>query len=354
MAKEPGNEHDDDVSEILSQGDIDALMAEAMQEPQDVVYTWDGRRLDPDTKVHVESYDFRNPVFLTEVELRQVRIRHEQFIHYLAARLSMFLRMDFGLKMSQLYTTPYAKFTDSIPNPTYIALFRVEQLNGVGVIDMNPRLAMTVVDRLLGGKGHSVRDERYLTEIEMALMEDILYLILEEWCRQWEDVREMNASLIGRENNGRFLQTSPHDAIVLVLTMEASLGDVSEPMQIGIPYYTLEPIIRKMQENAKRFNRITVDKRDAKWQKAYDDIRVPVVAEWKAFDATVRDILALRPGDLIELPREIIGQTVISLSGAERYLGEVGLEDDNVAVKITREIPRQVEDKRGRRRDLLR
>lgn len=347
MSKEP--HESDDLNEILSQSDIDALMAAAMDSPQDVVYTHDGRKLGPGEKVHVETYDFRNPVFLSEIELRQVRIRHEQFIHYLSARLSMFLRMDFGLKMSQLYTTPYDKFTESIPNPTYIALFRVEQLTGVGIIDLNPRLAMTIVDRLLGGKGHSVRDERYLTEIEMALMEDILYLILEEWCRQWEDTRELNASLIGRENNGRFLQTSPHDAIMLVLTMEASLGDVSEPMQIAMPYYTIEPIIRKMQENSKRFNRLTVEKKDARWMPIYNEIKVPVRAEWKAFEATVRDILALRPGDLIELPSTIINETHVCLADTDRFVGEVGLDGDHVAVKLTKVIRKENKEKEKKR-----
>jgi len=327
-----------DVSELLSQSDIDALMQEAMEEPREAVYTWDGRRVGADEKIHVEAYDFRNPVFLTEPEMRQLRIRLEQFIHYLSARLSMFLRMDFGLRMSQMFMTPYQKFTESIPNPTFISLFRIEQLEGVGIIDMNPRLAMTIVDRLLGGKGHSVRDERYLTEIEMALMEDVLYLLLEEWCRQWDDTRELNASLIGRENNGRFLQTSPHDAIVLGLTMEASLGDVSEAMQIGIPYYTIEPLIRKMQENARRFNTPEAEKKSSRWIPVYNDIDVPVSAEWNAFEATVRDVLNLRPGDLLELPEDIMDQTIVSLEGSSRFKGKVGIEDGKVAVKITESI----------------
>jgi flagellar motor switch protein FliM len=324
----------EDLNEILSQSDIDALMAEAMTAPQDVVYSYDGRRIEASEKVHIESYDFRNPVFLTENELRQVRIRHEQFIHYLGARLSLFLRMDFGLKMSQLYTVPYKRFTESIPNPTHIALFRIEQLSGVGILDMNPRLAMTIVDRLLGGKGHSIRDERYLTDIEMALVEDVIYLILEEYCRQWEDTREMNASLIGRENNGRFLQTSPHDAIMLVLTMEATLGDCSEAMQIAIPYYTIEPIIRKMQENSKRFNSANGEKQDPKWMPVYNEINVPVRAEWKAFSATVRDVLAIKPGDLIVLPADIVSQTVVCLAETDRFRGTVGLDGDHVVVKL--------------------
>ena len=77
------------------------------------VFAPDGVRYEDASNIHIETYDFRNPVFLTEIELRQVRISHEQFIYYLAARLSMFLRMDFSLKMSKLHTTPYLKFTEA-------------------------------------------------------------------------------------------------------------------------------------------------------------------------------------------------------------------------------------------------
>jgi flagellar motor switch protein FliM len=341
MPDEPKGKENEDLNEILSQSDIDALMSEAMTAPQDVIYSYDGRRIEADEKVHIENYDFRNPVFLTENELRQVRIRHEQFIHYLGARLSLFLRMDFGLKMSQLYTVPYKRFTESIPNPTHIALFRIDQLAGVGILDLNPRLAMTIVDRLLGGKGHSIRDERYLTDIEMALVEDVIYLVLEEWCRQWEDTRELNASLIGRENNGRFLQTSPHDAIMLVLTMEATLGDCSESMQIALPYYTIEPVIRKMQENSKRFNSSSMDKQNPHWMPVYNDISVPVRAQWKAFDATVRDILSIRPGDVLMLPGTIMQETTVCLAETERFKGEVGLDGDHVVVKLTEVISKE-------------
>lgn len=336
MPDEPKDK--EDLNEILSQNDIDALMSEAMAAPQEIVYSYDGKRMEGSDKVHIENYDFRNPVFLTEIELRQVRIRHEQFIHYLAARLSLFLRMDFGLKMSQLYTVPYKRFTESIPNPTHISLFRIDQLSGVGILDLNPRLAMTIVDRLLGGKGHSVRDERYLTEIEMALVEDVIYLILEEYCRQWEDTRELNASIIGRENNGRFLQTSPHDAIMLVLTMEATLGDCSEAMQIALPYYTIEPVIRKMQENAKRFNSTVGEKQEPRWMPVYNEITVPVRAEWRAFESTVRDLLALRPGDLVMLPNNIMDETTVCLADTEHFKGSVGLDGDHVAVKIVKNL----------------
>ena len=164
----------DDIDDILSQGGIDALLAQAASEDQDVVYSWEGKRIDGSQDLYVEAYDFRNPIFLTEYELRHVRISHEDFIRYLSARLSMYLKMDVEIKMSQLTTTPYAQFVEAIPNPTYVNMFKVDPLDGIGIMATNPRLAMTIVDRMLGGKGHSIKDERYLTEIEMTMIDEVV------------------------------------------------------------------------------------------------------------------------------------------------------------------------------------
>ncbi|OUW15926.1 MAG: flagellar motor switch protein FliM, partial [Opitutales bacterium TMED158] len=74
--------------ELLDQTDIDALIAEAMDEPDEIIYDPMGNKINAPKGTRIEPYDFRNPIFLTEVELRRVRIRHEEFIRYLAARLS--------------------------------------------------------------------------------------------------------------------------------------------------------------------------------------------------------------------------------------------------------------------------
>ena len=100
------SENQQNKRELLDQSEIDRLMEESQKGPLAKIYRYDGTQFDSEVNVGVDSYDFRNPVFLSEIELRQVRIRHEKFMHYLAARLSMFLRMDFGLKMSKLYTIP--------------------------------------------------------------------------------------------------------------------------------------------------------------------------------------------------------------------------------------------------------
>lgn len=327
-----------DINELLSQGDIDSLIEEASASTGDLILRCDGRRYLPSEKIRVETYDFRNPVFLTETEIRQMRIRNESFVNYLNARLSMFMRMDVNLKMGGLETVTYSKFTESIPSPIHINLFKIDQLTGVGVLNINSRLALTIVNRMLGGKGNSIHEERNLTEIEMALIDDVVMIILNEWCKQWEDIRTLSSTILGRENNGRFLQTSPHEAIILVLHVEAALGDCQDKFQLAVPYYMVEPVIKDMQEQARKFGYMSSEEKKSQWQQSYNSVMVPVSAEWHAFDLQIRDLLNLEVGDVLELPQNIAEKTELRVKNSTRFIGEVGVEDDKVALRITEQL----------------
>src|SRR5262245_7642071 len=255
-------------SDFLDQSEVDKLLAqqaEAQVQKGGVL----SANHQPASADKIAPYEFRNPVFLSEGELRRLRLIHEDFIRYLSARLSLYLRMEFGLKMAKLTTVTYSKFTDSLPNPTHLSLFKVEPLVGVGILDINPRLALTIADRLLGGRGHSVKAERYLTEIEIALIEDVILILLEEWCAQWKAEEELRPFIIGHENNGRFLQTSPRDAIMLAMSLECNFGDCSEQIQIGVPYYTIEPVVKKMQARRAKDTAVSSPAKRAEWQAAY-------------------------------------------------------------------------------------
>jgi len=334
-------------SEFLDQSEIDRLLAQTESEaaPKQVLLRANGERSVGNLSERVETFDFRNPVFLSEIELRRLRLLHEDFIRYLSARLSLFLRMEFGVKMAKLTTLTYAKFTESLPSPSHLCLFKAEPMVGVGVLEINPRLALTIADRLLGGRGHSVKAERYLTEIEVALIEDIVMIVLEEWCGQWRAEQELHPTILGHENNGRFLQTSPRGAIVLALALEVSFGDCSEQMQIGVPYYTIEPLVKKMQARRQKDVAVAEAEKHASWQKSYDHISMPVRAEWDAFDLPLREVSSLRVGDVIELPGELMQNTKLLLNGTPKFIGHVGIDGERVAVQITRKIPSVTEDK---------
>lgn len=315
----------------------DAVEASPATAPERVqVFDSEGNLRSDVDAASIRDYDFRNPVFLPEAELRQIRLRHQDLVRYLSARLSIFLRKDVSIELGSLESNSYRGFTESIPEPSHLVLFKVEPLFGVGVVELNPGLALHIADRMLGGRSESLQDTGYLTEIEVNLVDDAVHLLLEEWSRQWrsESEQELKHSIIGRETNGRFLQTSPSNAVVLVAEMKAKMGDCEGAIRISVPYYTLEPLIKEMQHGRQTQSSGLALESGTEWRSSYNHIPVDLIAEWEATSLTVEEVLELKPGDIIELPRGIINQTRLRMENVIRFIGEAGLENGSVAVRI--------------------
>lgn len=321
MADEPELEDESfDLSELEGGGEAKPL------------FRYDGERFPIDAEVKVKKYDFTNPIVLSEADLDKLKTKSTEFSRRLAGHLSMFLRTEFNLTLEGVSEDLYSNFTQSIQSPSCITLFKVQELNGVCVLDVNSHLAATVVDRVLGGRGSTMPEERGLTDIEKALVQDFNYIILEEWCKQWEDCMQLHPSVIGNENSGRFLQTSPPDAKMLILTMEASFGDVTGPMRVAVPYLTLEPIVTRILAASKDLEKASSV--PARWQEVYDDISVPVSAEWDAFEVTVRDLLSWRVDDVIFMPNRLLNETQLRVEGRTCFVGDVGVEGERVAFRV--------------------
>ncbi|MBX3747529.1 MAG: FliM/FliN family flagellar motor switch protein [Verrucomicrobiae bacterium] len=328
---------DDILAQVLSQSEVENLLAQVTEEENTLlVHTAENRQVRL-PKDRIQPYDFRHPVFLSQGELRRLRLRHEEFLRALAAQLSLYLRMEFTLQMSKLQTLLYKKFTESLGNPTHLTLFRAEPLPGVCILEITPRLGLTLVDRLLGGPAHSVNPNHDFTEIELALLQQAVQVILGEWCNHWRGIQELRPVLLGQETNGRFLQTSPHDTVMLVLCMEARIGDCMEAMQIGFPYYTLEPLIREL---SRTLDASTADRPAASadaplaWDSRFDEVPVPLCAGWSGLEMAVRDVAALKVGDIVELSPSSAEQVSVRLDDSPRFRGRLGTRDGRWAVQL--------------------
>jgi len=321
-------------SEVLSQSEVERLLAQ-VAEQENTVTVLKGDDKEKKDKDAIQPYDFRHPVFLSPGELRRLRIRHEEFIRALAARLSIHLRLEFALQMSKLQTVLYSKFTEALPNPTHLSLFKVEPLRGIGILDIHPRLGLTIVDRLLGGPAHSITPDHDLSEIELALLSQAVQIILGEWCNHWANIQELRPAVIGVETNGGFLQTASHDTVLLVLGMEAKLGDCLEQMQIAIPCYTLEPLIRKLAQVNGNSPETAPLPTPLKWNKSFDDVKIPVTAIWSGLEMTARDLTKLKPGDIVPLGEDCTQHVRVRLADLAKFEGRLGTTSGKWAVSLT-------------------
>jgi flagellar motor switch protein FliM len=288
----------------------------------------------------IRNYDFRQSGFLAPSELRRIRMRHEQFVRALAARLAIFLRVEVSVQLAKLQIVGYQKFTEDLPGPTHITLFKTDPLKGTGLLVIPPRLGLSLVDRLLGGPGQIADANRELSEIEIALIDQVALLLISEWCNQWPEMRDLRAALVGHENNSRYLQTSPPDSAMLVLTLDAGFGEALEPIQLVFPYATVEPIMRLLcPAGLAEPDAAAARSARPKWNKEFDDLPLPVVAEWQGLKLSAGEITRLKKGDVLMLDPQCAAHVQLRLSRVPKFVGRPGMRAGKWAVELTGPAP---------------
>ena len=326
--------------DVLSQAEVERLLAQvAEQESKATVLKSDGE-VEAHNKETIQAYDFRNPAYLAANEMRRLRIEHEQYLTRLAALLSIYVRMEFGLQMSKLQTVSYSKFTENIHNPAHLVLFKIEPLRGICILDMNPRLGLTIVDRLMGGVGATPAQAQELSDIESALLEQVVHMFVGEYCNHWHKIQELKPVILGHENSGQFLQTAHSDTMMLVMSVEARLGDCLEQIQLAFPYPTVEPLLRHLGElvEAELAARRATPDLKPRWNSELEGARIPVTAEWPALEMSARDLANLKVGDVLPLEPEIVNHIRLRLSKLAKFTGRLGTQAGKWAVEITQPI----------------
>lgn len=292
-----------------------------------------GRELRP--AADIRSHDFRQSGFLAPSELRRIRLRHEQFVRALAARLAMLLRLEFSLQLNKVQIVGYQNFTESLASPTHITLFKTDPLKGVGLLVMPPRLGLTLVDRLLGGPGEPSETNRDLTEIEVTLMDQVATLTLTEWCGHWPEMRELQPALLGHENNSRFLQTATPDTAMLILSMSGGVGELMENIQLAFPYATIEPLVRLLSPALPGAEGAPARALSPTWNPEFNDMNVPMIAEWHGLKLSAGEITRLQPGDVIMLDPTCAAQVQLRFSQVPKFIGRPGTSAGKWAVQLT-------------------
>ncbi|EMY23805.1 flagellar motor switch protein FliM [Leptospira interrogans serovar Australis str. 200703203] len=171
---------------------------------------------------------------------------HETFARLATTGLSAQLRALVSVHVASVDQLTYEEFIRSIPNPTTLAVINMDPLRGSAILEIDPSISFTIIDRLFGGKGEQAKISRELSEIEMSVMEGIIVRILGNMRESWSTVIDLRPRLGNIETNPQFAQVVPPNDMVVLITLETKIGEVEGMTNLCIPYITIEPIINKL------------------------------------------------------------------------------------------------------------
>jgi len=330
------------MAEILSQKEIDALLSTVTSEEGEEGGGGDVGVEEGEEK-SANVYDFKHPNRVSKDQLRTLQTIHETFAKTFNAYLAVRLRTIVDINLISVDQLQYSEFILSISDPSCIYIFRVEELNGVGILEISPQLVLFIVDRLFGGKGSSSEEARPITSIEQTVMKKIIEKAMENLATAWQSVAPLTFILEGFESNPDVVQVAPPGETVITISLEIKIQDTSSLMNICFPYLTLEDIIAKL--NIQHFVAST------KKEISEEEISVinerlklsalPIVSYLGKAVITVRDLLNLRSGDVIALDKRVDDLLEIEIGGSKKFFGRPGISGKKKAVKIIRPVMKE-------------
>ena len=286
------------MTEILSQDEIDALLS-AISTGE--VEMEDYSNVGEQKKVKI--YDFRRPDKFSKDQIRTLQMMHETFARLTTTALSAQLRALVGVHVGSVDQLTYEEFIRSIPNPTTLAVINMDPLKGSAVLEIDPGITFTIIDRLFGGPGEPTKITRELSDIEMSVMESIIVRILGNLREAWATVIDLRPRLGNIETNPQFAQIVPPNDMVVLITLETKVGDVEGMTNLCIPYITIEPIISKLSAQYwySSIRRGESDENRAIIQERLDMVDIPLRCEVGEVYLPMADVINVREGDVVRL-----------------------------------------------------
>jgi flagellar motor switch protein FliM len=282
----------------------------------------------------------RQSGLVPEVALRKLRALQEDFARSLSARLSIYLRLDFSVTLAGLQTISFQKFIERADTPLHLMLAKFDPLHGIGVLEISPPLAASLVDRQLGGSGKTEEADRALTDIETALLDQVIEMVLSEWCLSWRALQELKPSLLGHEIDTRFLNAIPRETLMLEVTFEAAMNDCRKRFRIGLPYASLEMLIRRLDGSSESQAAMPAPTPvvTARWNSHFDDVPVTLSAVCDGLELTARALANLKAGDTLTLDPQQFNQVHVRIGAIPTFLGSPGTSEGRWAVQVIRKL----------------
>jgi flagellar motor switch protein FliM len=285
----------------------------------------------------IQKYNFRRPDRVSKEQLRSLELMHETFSRNLAVSLSGFLRALTEVNLVSVDQLMFSEFVSSLPNPTCFTIFSIAPLEGNIVIEINPAISFPIVDRLLGGTGAALPEEREMTDIEMQIIEGFITRITANLRTTWKELVDINFKIQGKETNPQVAQiVSPQEVIILLL-FEIKFSGVSGFMNICIPFISIESLADKLTLQY-RFSgtKKTRDNTQEKMRDMMMKVRAPLTACLGKVQFTIQELLNLKHGDVILLNKPINEELEVRVADQKKFMARPGLRNRKKAIQITR------------------
>lgn len=323
------------VEEVLSQSEIDALLSAITSGEMDAEEL---KQEEQEKKVRV--YDFKRALRFSKDQIRGIRRIHENYARLLTTFFSAQLRTYVNISVASVDQIPYEEFIRSIPRITVLNIYSVSPLDGRIIMEVNPNIAYSLLDRLLGGKGNNISEMESLTEIETILLSQLFEKSIDTLQEAWSSIVDLKPVLEDFEVNPQFLQMVSPNETVVVVSLNTKVGETSGMMNICLPHIVLEPIISKLSSHY--WMQTPTKSRDPEaYEKITHNIQeatIDVKAMLGETTINIEEFLQLAKDDVIVLDQSIDEPLLLKVNDDPKFYVQPGKVKNKLSVQVIEHI----------------
>ena len=325
------------MAEVLSQSEIDGLLSDMTSGKVNVDDILEGRL----AKKEISNYDFRRPNRISKNQIRTLQTVHESFAEVLSYYLVSKLQTIVTISVTSIDQLFYSEFILSVSNPSCLYIFDIESGDGSAILEINPQLALTIVEKLLGGGTEIQSETRSITPIEQAVLRSVIEHALSDMRNAWRSVADIRFRYQRLEMEADFVQIAPASEIVVVISFDVNIGVQTYPMNLCFPTFSLEDVLTKL--NRQQVTSSNVIQTPGRIKENMNILNqqmsttpLPVVAQLGKTSITVAEMMGLKVGDVIKLNKLVNEEVEIYVAGKRKLAARPGSVEEKMAVRITR------------------
>jgi len=321
------------VAKILSQDEIDALLTtvSAGESESGAAAQFHDEKLRS-----IVAYDFKHPNRVSKDQIRTLENMHDNFAGHFASALSSVMRTVADVDLVSVDQITYSEFIMSLVTPSCTYTFAAPPLDGVCLVDFNPTLTFSIIDRLFGGRGKIMETERELTTIERSVMANLVSRLYTELMRSWENLVPLEIEQKSFETNPQFIQIVPPGETVVVISFQIKLFQSTGLLTICYPYVSLEPIVTRL--SAQNWIDATKKKNLEKDRTTnihnVKQVQAQMAAILLRSTLKLRDFLELKLGDIVPSETKLDEAIEITINRRKKYFARPGLAGKKRAFQV--------------------
>jgi flagellar motor switch protein FliM len=343
---------DDDESE-LSEDDLPAVDDDDAGESFDHSLSADAA-MDDDALSQCEiddlfgiSMDEGEPTSGLQVLLNSNQIQHkrmplleacfDRLVRSLNKSLRTFTTDNVELSLVDTNSVRFGNYIETVPLPTLISVFKANEWNDYGLINIDSPLIYSILDVLLGGRQSSMPlavEGRSFTAIEVTLIERMVNLILKDMTTAFKPLADVEFCHERMESNPSLATIAYPTDTAILFKIDVDMDSRGGTIEVLIPYPTLEPVRHLLQQMfmGEKFGRDSIWENHWAREMLFTDVELEVSLGEQI--VSLSEITTWKVGSTLKLRKK--PNELVTLRCGDTHLleGKVGRVGDSVAIKV--------------------